>query len=418
MRRNGLGWLLLCGVVLLFLGIVVGEIGRAVADDLGGLTDLIPLEGIQQISAGGLFTCALTTEGGVKCWGDNHFGKLGNGTNQLYHTTAVDVEGLTTGVTAISAGGDHACAITMMGGLKCWGNNRDGQLGNGLVNDNRGVPVPVDVVGLTNGVAAVVPKGSSTCALTTVGGVKCWGNDTWGVLGNGELGSSRIPTDVVGLTTGVAAIAMSGSHACALTTEGSVKCWGYNFHGELGDGTRVNRETPVDVVGLPMNIVAIAAGAHHNCVLTVAGGVICWGYNEHGELGNGEQQTSATPVDVVGLSTGVTQISSDFYHTCVFLGGGVVKCWGRNLFGELGDGTSIDRFTPVTVTALPTDVTAITTGGSDTCALISTGRAKCWGFNVYGEVGDGTTEIRTTPVDVMVPIAVTYTAYFPLVTGE
>ncbi len=413
-RRKGLGWIFLCGAVILFLAIVFGEIGRAMADDLGDGNDLIPLEGIQQISAGGYTTCALTTEGGVKCWGENHFGELGNGTNQLYHTTAVDVEGLAIDIVAISAGASHVCAITVAGGLKCWGNNRDGQLGNGLYKDSS---IPVDVVGLTSGVAAVAAGNGSTCALTTEGGAKCWGNDTFGSLGNGELASTPIPTDVIGLSTGVAAIAGSGSHTCALTTEGDIKCWGYNFYGEVGDGTRINQETPVDVVGLATGIVAIEVGGVHSCALTTSGRVTCWGYNEHGELGNGDQQTSITPVDVIGLSTAVTQISSHTYHTCALLTDGVVKCWGQNGVGELGDGTRINQSTPVTVIALPADVTAITVGVSDTCALMSTGLTRCWGHNVYGEVGDGTTEIRTTPVDVMVPIAVEYRSYFPLVKG-
>lgn len=370
----------------------------------------VPLTGIKQISAGGALTCALTTAGGVKCWGDNHFGQLGNGSDQLFSTVPVDVVGLSSGVKAISVGVYHVCALTMDGAVKCWGKNLEGQLGDGTYENRR---KPVDVVGLPAEIREIATGSQITCALTAAGGVQCWGNDLYGKLGNGALPSSPTPTDVVGLSTGVIAIDAS-NHVCAVTTEGGVKCWGYNFYGEVGDGTHSNREIPVDVSTLKTGVIAVTVGAHHTCVLMTNGGVKCWGFNEHGELGDGTQESKLNSVNVTDLPTDVVAISASSYHTCALITNGSVKCWGQNSNGALGNGTRIDQAIPENVSGLSSAVNSVVSGTSHTCALMTMGAVKCWGFNVYGEVGDGTQEIRLTPVDVM---NVSYTIFMSLVNG-
>jgi alpha-tubulin suppressor-like RCC1 family protein len=276
-------------------------------------------------------------------------------------------------VGAVAAGGFHSCAVTTDGGLKCWGNNGDGRLGDGTTT-NRTTPVDVCATGATApcgtnvlaDIVAVSAGNAHTCALTTGGGVKCWGSNQFGRLGDGTTTGRTTPVDVSGLTTGVAAIAAGHSHTCALLTTGGVKCWGYNFSGQLGDGTTTDRSTPVDVCADAAceaslgSVAAISAGFNHTCAVTTAGGVKCWGYNGSGELGDGGAcgSTCTTPVDVCATFpcatslSGIADISAANSYTCALTTGGGVKCWGSNSQGSLGHGGTLSNF------AYPQDVCA------------------------------------------------------------
>jgi alpha-tubulin suppressor-like RCC1 family protein len=192
----------------------------------------------------------------------------------------------------------------------------------------------VDVNGLSSGVLAVTAGGYHTCALTSAGAVKCWGDNYWGALGDGTRENRPVPVNVVGLSSGVTAMTASG-HTCALTSAGGVKCWGRNVSGQLGDGTTENRLVPVDVVGLSGGVTAITASGH-TCALTTSGAVKCWGSNSNGQLGDGTTENRPTPVDVSGLSSGVLAVTAGGYHTCALTSVGGVKCWGDNLYGQVG----------------------------------------------------------------------------------
>jgi len=350
-----------------------------------------------KITASATYTCTLTTDGGVKCWGDNADGQLGDGT-KTNRITPVDVSGLNSGVVSIATGGRHTCALTAGGGVKCWGYNGSGQLGDGTTTNRW---TAVDVSGLGSGVAAIAIGFYHSCALMTGGGIKCWGYNADGQLGDGTKTNRITPVDISGLSSGVAAIATGFSHTCGLMKGGEIKCWGWNGYGQLGDGTTTNRYTPVNVSGLDNGVVAITTGFGHTCGLTTSDGVKCWGYNENGQLGDGTTANRYTPVDVSGLGSGVAAFSAGFYHNCALMTGGVGKCWGDNRYGQLGDGTTTNRYTPVNVSSLDSGVAAITAGGGHTCALTTGGGIKCWGFNGSGRLGDGTTISSTTPVDVI-----------------
>jgi prepilin-type N-terminal cleavage/methylation domain-containing protein len=380
-----------------------------------------------QISASYAHTCAVTTAGGAKCWGANDFGQLGDGTT-TQRETPVDVSGLTSGVASISAGGYHTCALTTAGGVKCWGGDGYGALGDGTTTQRE---TPVDVSGLTAGVASISTGSYHTCALTTDGAAKCWGRNGNGQLGDGTTTDRTTSVDVSGLTSGVVSIAAGGRHTCAVTTAGGAKCWGWNSSGQLGDGTTTQSTTPVDVSGLTAGVASISTGRSHTCAVTTAGGAKCWGSNSSGQLGDGTTTQRTTPVDVSGLASGVASVSvsTDLFgstlHTCAVTTAGGAKCWGWNSSGQLGDGTTTDRTTPVDVSGLASGVASVSTGGTHTCALTTAGGAKCWGANNSGQLGDGTQTQRETQVDVSGitgnpgwPAAVTVTAADGTLTAE
>ncbi|MBK8050970.1 MAG: biotin transporter BioY [Anaerolineales bacterium] len=298
--------------------------------------------------------------------------------------------------TAVSAGDGHTCALTPAGGVKCWGLNDAGQLGDGTQIDRW---TPVDVTGLITGVQSIAAGGNHTCALTTEGIVRCWGMNNAGQLGDGTNISRPTAADVAGLT-GAKAVAAGWRHTCAVTAEDGVKCWGWNDAGQLGDGTNADRWTPVDVTGLASGIQAVAAGLHHTCALTITGGLKCWGANAAGQLGDSTTTDSSTPVDVTGLASGIQSVVAGAQHTCALTSDGGARCWGDNYFGQLGDGTTESRSAPVDVTGLANGIQAMAAGGPTTCALTTDGGVKCWGHNNFGQLGDNTTDDRWTPVDV------------------
>lgn len=371
--------------------------------------------GVSAVAAGKYHTCVVTTAGGVSCMGYNNYGGLGNNST-INSNTPVDVSGISSGsAVAISAGYFTTCAVTASGGVSCWGRNDYGQLGNNSTTESH---IPVAVwTGSGNstplsGIRAVATGFyMHTCALTTAGGVKCWGLDAYGQLGNGVGGQFHYPVDVIGLSSGVSAIGVGEMFSCALTTAGGVKCWGNNQYGQLGNNSTTTSAVPVDVWtsasdSTPLSgVQAISVGGNFACALTTSGEVKCWGYNSHGQLGNNSVTESHAPVDVVTSASdstplsGVTAISAGYYHACAVTASGN-RCWGWNFYGQLGNNLTADSSVPVDMTSLTGSVNTLVTGVFNTCALMSGGGAQCWGWNAYGEVGDNSTTDRPTPVSV------------------
>jgi alpha-tubulin suppressor-like RCC1 family protein len=222
--------------------------------------------------------------------------------------------------------------------------------------------VPVDVIGLDSGVIGIAANKFHTCALTDSGGVKCWGSNYFGQLGNGLTDDSPVPVDVDGLRSGIVALAPGYTHTCAITLSGGVKCWGSNGVGELGDGTNAQHLTPVDVIGLDDRVISLGAGDSHTCVVLEDGSGKCWGM---GPLGDGTFQSSSTPVSIINPEKDFAVIASGaFYqwgneqyypYTCVLTNMIRGKCWGANIFGQLGNGTVEDTYelTPGDIVNLP-----------------------------------------------------------------
>lgn len=351
------------------------------------------------VDAGTASTCGLTTTGAVRCWGDNGSGQLGDGTT-TDRPVPVPVTGLGTGVTELTVGDAHACAVHAGGTVSCWGANGSGQLGDGTSGNAR--PTPVPVVGLPPGIVDIGTGRFHTCALAADGTVWCWGMGAEGALGNGATEDSPQPVEVTGLGP-VASISVGVGYACAVTTSGGARCWGYNWQGMLGDGTRTSQSLPVDVVGLTSGVMSVHAGDLHTCAVTDAGTAMCWGANIYGQLGTGTvDQRSTVPVDVVGLDSAVTSVSAEGDgHTCAVTAGGAVWCWGYAHVGQLGADTLTTTPVPQPVSGLGADVTSISAHGWHSCATTDDGAARCWGGNGSGQLGDGTTTDRPVPVRVV-----------------
>jgi Regulator of chromosome condensation (RCC1) repeat len=244
-----------------------------------------------------------------------------------------------------------------------------------------GTPSPAATPPTIAEVSLVVAGGRHTCAVTSEGGVKCWGANDFGQLGTGTTTESSVPTDVAGLARGVIAISAGGAHTCALTSDGKALCWGSNGSGQLGDGSTTDSTIPVGVAGLEEGVTAVAAGGSHTCALTNGGGVWCWGYNEYQQLGTGSATSSSIPLPVSGLSSGAIAIVTSDLHSCALMGVGGVKCWGYGPSGGLGTGV------PGDVPGLADTARAIAATYEQTCALTTDGKVLCWGgFDGTGAV--------------------------------
>lgn len=347
------------------------EIAISIPFDVPGLSS-----GISSIAPEGCaHACALMASGGVKCWGYNQYGQLGDGTTTEKSFPA-DVSGLSSGVSAIALGCGHTCALLGTGGVKCWGYNKHGQLGDGTTTDRS---TPVDVTGLSSGVSAIAAGGDHTCAILAGGGVKCWGKNNSYQVGNGSSKDRYEPVEVSGISSEALVVTAGTAHTCALLSKGGVKCWGSNLNGALGIGFGKSGDIPVDVPGLSSGVLAVAAGDFYTCVLLAKGGVKCWGSNVDGSIGDGSTTSRPTPVDVTGLSTGVSAITAGAWHACALLATGGVKCWGNNGSGQLGDGSLTNRNTPIDVWELSSGISAIAAGSNHACAIMDTGGVKCWG---------------------------------------
>jgi alpha-tubulin suppressor-like RCC1 family protein len=410
-----------------------------------------------RIAVGGLHACGILADKTVQCWGSNDHGQLGNGTI-VTSSDPVTVTGLSN-VTAITAGNTHTCALVDdgsgngTGSVKCWGLAANGQVGDGTVGEKQAdlTKPPIRRAPLTavkdgagtvlSNVVAVAAGGFHTCAITKVvatGATQawCWGDDGAGQLGDGQPGDRSLVAQPVPGVTNVRSLALGEFHSCALLFDGTVKCWGANSFGQLAldPGTTKSSATPVTIAGLPApstsdpQVLAITTGYGHVCVLLKDNTAKCWGENSFGELGYKTDYEDATRPDYQAIEpkktmkpsttpktvqhnnatptaldpsaeTPVDQgaiiaLSAGQFHTCALLSSGTARCWGQGGRGQLGtdpyafssNGAQLEDTVFATNVQGLSGAAAITAGGFETCA-VSGGGVKCWGYNFYGQLG-------------------------------
>lgn len=297
--------------------------------------------------------------------------------------------------TSIAPGG----ADSSLGGGDDSGDPLAGDDGGGTVNDAGPIALPP--------ATQIVGGFDHTCAKSKNGVLKCWGSDALGQVGNGvnvfpdgnAPPNTITPTSVVGAGTGILGVGNGLNHACAIKSDHTLVCWGYNYSGQLGDGKKVPQSaTPIPVPGVS-NVVQVSGGIVFTCAVISGGTVKCWGDNTHGQLGNGNNTPTTSIVDVKGLSDAV-EIAVGSYHACALRSGGTVSCWGMNTAGQLGNGNTMDSYSPTDVGV--TQGMHITAGFNFSCAVKTTGQIMCWGGNDYGQLGNGASTSAPTPTPAVV----------------
>jgi len=373
------------------------------------------------IASGADHTCAILDNGNVSCWGGNYHGQIGiistSDTQEngfiLNPTQTMSLGGGRNAI-EVSAGQYYTCALLDDGNVSCWGLDSFGQHGDGSFGGNH-YPAQTSSLGESRTAVKISTGSVHTCAILDDGTVSCWGSNVGGLLGDGSDDTSfsearsavPIQTSSLGGNRTAVEIALGSNFACAILDDGTVSCWGNNQYGQLGDGDNWGNSSShpnqTASLGEGRTAVKISAGYHHVCAILDDGNVSCWGYNYDGQIGYGSDTVSSVfrPTLTASLGEGRTaiEISSGASHTCVILDDGTVSCWGRGMGGRLGNGGISDRNTPTQTSSFGNGLTAveISAGWEHTCAIFDDKSMSCWGDNFAGNLGDGTLNSRNTP---------------------
>lgn len=325
------------------------------------------------VAVGSYKSCALLQDGRVACW------KFGTADNPIAGGSVV--EGVA-GAVGISVDGEvsgwfshsgRSCAVLVSGEVQCWGNRYSKQ--NGWSLDAIVEDTPTLVAGLTDAIQ-VSTWAFYSCAVRRSGTVQCWS----------DFVGPQDPTPTPGIGNALQVV-LGSRHSCALLANREILCLGNNYSGELGTGNRLSSSSVVKVAGIADSI-SVAVGEGHTCSVSQAGAVRCWGDFSQGQLGNGTAWSQSNPTLVTGIQTAIGVSDGDATHVCAVLKGGEIACWGRNLNGKLGDGTTTDSSVPVRVVGIG-NATAVVAGEYHSCALLADRTVKCWGSNIVGQLGTG-----------------------------
>jgi alpha-tubulin suppressor-like RCC1 family protein len=363
----------------------------------------------RQLSPGSFHTCGVTTDDRGFCWGGNTEGQLGTGTNSHHKTPVAVIGGLS--FRAVSAGSSHACGVTTDDRAFCWGSNAAGQLGDGNQN-SCGAPNPSCTNPETNAdknrpVAVLgglrflqVEAGTAhTCGVTRENRAYCWGSNRYGQLGDGATGQTARyldrprPVAVFG-SLSFRQLSAGFTHTCGITTDNRAFCWGNNREGQVGDGSTVRQRLQPSLVAGGRSYRQVSAGVGSSghgftCAVTTGDRAFCWGDGRRGQIGDGSTNQRFTPRAVAG-GRSFRQISAGDDNACARTPTNVAFCWGFNALGEVGDGTNTQRLTPVAVSGGHSFAQLSIDGSHHACARTSTGKGYCWGSNHTAELGDGT----------------------------
>ena len=346
-------------------------------------------------SLGEISSCALNKYHTAHCWGSNVYGEQGDGTNSRKTYPSMIDFGSYRYVTKLASGGFHSCAVLHDTSFHCWGWNFEKQLGDGTSTD-KSYPTKIDV-GTGRHVIDFALGFASSCAILDDRSLKCWGNNENGQLGNGTYESISTPTAIhVDSDRYATKIALGSYHTCSALDDGSLKCWGWNEFGQLGDGsTSTNSSIPIAIdIGPGRSVKQLSLGGYHSCAILDDGTLKCWGSNSSGQIGDGTKTDRRSPTTIsVGNGRYVTHIALGGFHTCAILDDKSLKCWGDNTEGQLGIGTNNSNMTltPTTVEiGNGAKVRQVSLGGEHTCAILLDDTLKCWGNNLDFQLGERT----------------------------
>ena len=360
-----------------------GQIGNGTTDD-----QKIPikiLDKVVSVSLGRSHSAAITTNGALYCWGNNHYGQIGNGDSSGWGNAAeaqtIPVKILDNTV-LVSLGWYHSAAIATNGDLYCWGDNFNGQVGNG--GESQGVPAPVKIL---ENVVSVSLKRARSAAITENGDLYCWGENSYGKIGNGNTEDQTTPEKVL---ENVVSVSQGTSHSAAITENGDLYCWGLNKWGQIGNGSTEDQTIPEKILE---NVVSVSLGDRHSAAITTNGDLYCWGYNLSGQVGNGSTENQSIPKKIL---ENVVSVSLGRSHSAAVTENGDLYCWGY---------TSLDGMNPRTQST-PKKIlenvafVSLSLGYYHSAAIMENGDLYCWGKNYKGEIGNGTTKYQATPVKI------------------
>jgi alpha-tubulin suppressor-like RCC1 family protein len=374
------------------------------------------------LALGGYTHCGIASDDKAYCWGYNGYGQIGDGTTTSRYTpTAVAQGAMPSGATfkSLTAGYYHICGIASDDKAYCWGYNGYGQLGDGGTGD-RYNPMPVAQGAMPSGATfkSLTAGSWHTCGIASDDKAYCWGYNPYAQLGDGGTSNRYMPTAVAqgAMPSGAMVKSLSAGyyHTCSIASDDKAYCWGLNNNGHVGDGTTSGRSTPTAVAQGAMpsgaTVKSVTAGMYNTCGIASDDKAYCWGNNDYGQIGDGTTSGRSTPTAVAqgAMPSGYTVKSisiSSSYHACSIASDNKAYCWGRNNYGVIGDSTTTSRYTPTAVAqgAMPSGATfkLVNAGLYNTCSIASDDKAYCWGYNSYGQIGDGTTSQRNQPALVL-----------------